>query len=86
MDHRRTTYQVSTGLFTSSRTESRVRDEAMGKAQALVEAAAGSSDNIILAKRNADKTLRLLFKQLGWDVEIRWAQSKGTGDAKGNIR
>lgn len=48
------------------------RDKALGKAQSLVEAEAESADNIILAKGNAEKTLRLLFKQLGWDVEIRW--------------
>ena len=38
--------------------ESRVRDEAMGQVQALIEAAVGSSDNITLAKSNAEKTLQ----------------------------
>lgn len=73
VDHRRTcTYDVQKSLFTRTRVESRVRDEAMGQAQSLVEQAANSSDNITLAKSNAEKTLRLLCKQLGWDVEIRW--------------
>ena len=73
VDHRHTcTYDVQKSLFTLTRVESRVRDEAMGQAQSLVEQAANSSDNITLAKSNAEKTLRLLCKQLGWDVEIRW--------------
>jgi hypothetical protein len=77
VDHRRTlTYDVETGFFTSARTESRVRDEAMGRAQALVEAAAGSPGNIALAKGNAAKTLRLLFRQLGWEVEVGWQEEK----------
>ena len=29
------------------------------------------------ARSNAEKTLRLLFKRLGWDVEIAW---QGVGE------
>ena len=63
---------VRRGLFTSSRAESRVRDAAMARAQGLIEVAAGSKENIGRARSNAEKTLRLLFKRLGWDVEIAW--------------
>ena len=73
VDHRRTlTYDVRRRLFTSSRAESRVRDAAMARAQGLIEVAAGSKENIGRARSNAEKTLRLLFKRLGWDVEIAW--------------
>lgn len=87
VDHRRTcTYDVQKSLFTRTRVESRVRDEAMGKAQSLVEQAANSADNITLAKSNAEKTLRLLCKQLGWDVEIRWrADMRGNGHDQANL-
>ena len=73
VDHRRTlTYDVTTGLFASSRAESRVRDAAMAQAQTLIEVAAGSEENLARARQNAEKTLRLLFKRLGWDVDIAW--------------
>jgi hypothetical protein len=59
----------------------------MGRAQGLVEAAAGSPGNIALAKSNAAKTLRLLFRQLGWEVEVGWQGGDGgAADAQANPR
>lgn len=54
-----------------------MRDAAMARAQGLIEVAAGSKENIGRARSNAEKTLRLLFKRLGWDVEIAWQGAQG---------
>ena len=43
----------------------------------LCAEAAGAKENIGRARSNAEKTLRLLFKRLGWDVEIAWQGAQG---------
>lgn len=79
VDHRRTvTFDVRTGWFTPSRIESRLRDDAMRQAQALVEAAVDSEENIGLARDTAEKWLRVFFEQLGWRVSISWKSRNTT--------
>lgn len=73
VDHSRTiTYDVKSGLFTSGKAESRMRDEAMKQAQRLVEQAAGSADNIKTAKERAELLITAFFEELGWRVRIIW--------------
>jgi len=66
------TYDVRTGWFTPARKESQMRDEAMRRAQELVEAAAGSGENLRLARDTAEKWLQAFFGQLGWHVKVEW--------------
>jgi len=73
VDHSRTvTYDVKTGLFSSGRAESRIRDDAMKQAQILVETAARSEENLQLAREGTEKLLIAFFEQLDWRVKIEW--------------
>ena len=50
----------------------RLRDEAMGEAQRLINRAAASERNIQQARSNAESALRGFFGQTGWRIEVRW--------------
>ncbi len=67
-----TTSDVRTGGFTLGRVEFRMRDEVMRQAQALVEAAVGSAENISLARDTATRWLQVFFAQLGWRITVVW--------------
>jgi len=54
--------------------ESKLRDEAMRQAQALVEHAAASEETINRAKTNAEGVIRNLYEMVGWTVRIKWKE------------
>ncbi|HUE74997.1 MAG TPA: DUF4230 domain-containing protein [Pirellulaceae bacterium] len=52
------------------------RDGAMIHAQRLVEEAAGSEENIGLAKTHTELLMRKTFELVGWHVDVRWHNGK----------
>lgn len=77
VDHNRTvTYSVEkkTWLpFTGD--QGKLRDQAMKEAQALVERAAARGDNVDVARRNAELLVELMYKLVGWTVNVVWDEA-----------
>jgi hypothetical protein len=73
VDHTRTkTYNVERGWLTTARWESKVRDDAMLRAQGLVDCTAAASENINLAKERAAILLTAVCNLAGFSVDIAW--------------
>lgn len=74
VDHNRTvTYSVERKNwipFTGD--QGKLRDQSMKEAQALVERAAARSDNVDVARRNAEMLVALMYKLVGWTVNVVW--------------
>jgi hypothetical protein len=74
VDHSRTvTYSVEKKSwipFTGD--QGKLRDKAMKEAQDLVERAAARSDNVDVARRNAEMLVALMYKLVGWTVNVVW--------------
>jgi hypothetical protein len=74
VDHNRTvTYSVDKKSwipFTGD--QSKLRDRSMKEAQDLVERAAARSDNVDVARRNAEMLVALMYKLVGWTVDVVW--------------
>ena len=75
VDHDRTeTYDVQHGWF-SAKEADQTRDEAMKRAQQLVEQAAQRdlTDPQCPARPQAETLIKAFYEELGWTVEVKWS-------------
>jgi Protein of unknown function (DUF4230) len=54
----------------------RLRDEAMKRAQQVIQAACGSKENVRLAKSSAETIIREFYGMVGWQIEVSWTDAK----------
>lgn len=74
VDHNKTfSYSVEkTSWIPFAGDESKLRDESMREAQALIGRAAEDKEYVDIAKKNAELVLHEMYSLVGWDVEIHW--------------
>jgi hypothetical protein len=80
VDHDRTeTYDVQHGLFSAGDAD-KTRDEAMKRAQQLVEQAAKREldDPLCPARPQAELLIKNFYDAVGWTVEIKWSDRMPT--------
>ena len=84
VDHSRTqTWQVrKTAWMPWSGDGDKLRDQVMREAQKLVAQAAASGEYIAQSKTAAEAIIAAFFAELGWSVEVRWADADGGTVAK----
>jgi len=49
----------------------------MAETQKLVSYATSSADNLQQAKAGAESAIRGFYGEVGWNVEVRWAEASG---------
>jgi hypothetical protein len=80
VDHSRTiTYSVERKNwipFTGD--QGKLRDQSMKEAQLLIERAAARGDNVDVARRNAEMLVALMYKLVGWNVDVVWTDDTQT--------
>ncbi len=83
VDHSRTqTWQVrKTAWMPWSGDGDKLRDQVMKEAQKLVASAAVSEEYIGQSKAAAQAIIAAFFAELGWSVEVRWAEGSGANAA-----
>src|SRR5207253_5833622 len=52
-----------------------MRDEAMRQAQKVIAGAAGSQENIALAKQSSEKLIASVYGAIEWAVQFEWADN-----------
>jgi hypothetical protein len=80
VDHDRTeTYDVQHGWFSANEAD-KTRDEAMKRAQQLVEQAAKREldDPLCPARPQAEMLIKSFYDAVGWTVEIKWSDRLAT--------
>jgi hypothetical protein len=50
-----------------------LRDEAMKRAQRVIDKAASSKENVQTAKMSAEKIIQEMYRMVGWEVELEWS-------------
>ncbi len=81
VDHEKTrTYDFATGLLRSPQYSRQLRDKAMLDAQRLVTYAAQgeAADGSSIARQQAETMIGNFYALVGWKVDVRWADAKGS--------
>ncbi len=79
VDHERTLHGGIKGirfpLLRNPKNRAKMVDDAMLEAQTIIEKAAGRSEIIENAQKQAKLNIQLLYLKVGWDVSVEWLET-----------